>query len=120
MWILAEFFEPLDLFLRETSVVLIREALVLLFVIKSLLHWGVLFGNFNHVVFVAALVCFYVANDIYICLVNVLEYPLTSHHSLADGSVNTHNLDTVSRLDIVHEVFIGAHGQGLWSFSFRH
>ena len=123
MWVVAQLLESSHLFFSETSVVLIVKALVLLVIIKilAILHLLILslLWNIDVIIFVSPFVSFGVSNHINIGLVDVLEDSLTSHQSLADSSVDSHDLNSISWLDIVDKVLIGAHGESLWCLSLR-
>ena len=123
MWVVAQLLESSHLFFSETSVVLIVKALVLLVIIKilAILHLLILslLWNIDVIIFVSPFVSFGVSNHIYVALVDILEDSLTSHQSLADSSVDSHDLNSISWLDIVDKVLIGAHGESLWCLSLR-
>jgi len=123
MWVVAQLLESSHLFFSETSVVLIVKALVLLVIIKilAILHLLILslLWNIDVIIFVSPFVSFGVSNHIYVGLVDILEDSLTSHQSLADSSVDSHDLNSISWLDIVDKVLIGAHGESLWCLSLR-
>lgn len=105
---------------------LVGEALVLLLVIETFFTLHVLVLGllcvwcfiWSFLVLVSSAVGFDVANNINVSLVDVLENSHAGHHSLADGSVDSNNLDSVSWLDEIYEVLIGTHGKGLWSLTF--
>jgi hypothetical protein len=87
-----------------------------MFILKSLVLNSVFIyfhSIFNILVFVSVdiesfLVCLHVVDNINVCSVNIFQSSLLGVDSDTLSLVYSDNFDSVTRLDVIHKIFIGA------------
>ena len=87
---------------------------IAIFIHSLIFRFGITIGI---VIFVSLRLSLFIPNDIDVSSVDVLEGSHTSIDSVSDGSENTYDFNSVSRLHEIDQVFISAHLQSLWSLT---
>jgi len=128
LWILGEFGEFTELVLTETTVVLGVETLIALIIWHVILfidHINVstnirsLVWIFSIVIVISLFISFDVSNNINVSPVDVLEHSHLWIHPNSSRSIDTDHFNSISWLDVVHEVLVSAHVDSLWSLTLR-
>jgi len=101
LFLLRFFLEPVEVIVSSSDLIIIY-----------------LFVSIERAIFVSFTVGFGVSNNIDIGPVDVFERSHVRVSSNALGSVDTDNFAAITRFDIVDEVLICTHVNGLWSLSF--